>query len=338
MSNELNRHGKKWIVGITDHVTPPADIEQKAFPEAEFCFLSDWRAAEENREEWQQVDVVLVWHWPVDRATLDVLERCKIIVRYGVGYDLVDVEAVAERGIPFSNTPDYGTEEVADTACGMILALQRKIVAYDRDCREYTHGWQEHLLHPTWRTSDQTVGLIGVGRIGTAVVNRLKPFSYRIMGYDPYQPSGHEKAVGYQRVDSLTDLLSEADIVSVHCPLTAETRAMMDAEFFRLMKPGSSLVNTARGGILADLDCLEEVLRSGHLASAALDVLPDEPPKDHSLIRAWREDEPWIRGRLIITPHSAYYSERGWYEMRYKAAETARLYLVRGSLRNQIVP
>lgn len=338
MSNELNGYGKKWIVGITDHVTPPADIEQEAFSEAEFRFLSDWRAEEENREEWQQVDAVLVWHWPVDWATLDVLERCKIIVRYGVGYDLVDVEAVAERGIPFSNTPDYGTEEVADTACSMILALQRKIVAYDRACREYTHGWQEHLLHPTWRTSDQTVGLIGVGRIGTAVVNRLKPFCYRIMGYDPYQPSGHEKAVGYHRVDSLADLLSEADIVSVHCPLTTETRAMMDAEFFRLMKPGASLVNTARGGILADLDCLEEVLRRGHLASAALDVLPDEPPKDHSLIRAWREDEPWIRGRLIITPHSAYYSERGWYEMRYKAAETARLYLVRGNLRNQIVP
>jgi D-3-phosphoglycerate dehydrogenase len=338
MSNKPNCSGVNWIVGITDHITPPADIEHSAFQEAEFRFLSDWRATEENREEWGQVDAVLVWHWRVDRATLGVLERCKIIVRYGVGYDLVDVEAVAEQGIPFCNTPDYGTEEVADTACGMILALQRKIVAYDRDCRRYTQGWQEHLLHPTWRTSEQTVGLIGVGRIGTAVVNRLKPFGYRIVGYDPYQPSGHEKAVGYHRVDSLADLLSESDTISVHCPLTEETRGMIDAEFFRRMKPGSSLVNTARGGILDGLDCLEEVLRSGHLASAALDVLPDEPPKAHPLIQAWRADAPWIRGRLIITPHSAYYSEGGWYEMRYKAAETARLYLTSGRLRNQIAP
>jgi phosphoglycerate dehydrogenase-like enzyme len=337
VGRESARQGGEWTVGITDHITPPADIEQSAFPEAQFCFLSDWRAVEENREAWRQADAILVWHWRIDRATLGVLDRCKIIVRYGVGYDLVDVGAIAERGIPFCNTPDYGTEEVANTACGMILALQRKIVAYDRDCRRYTEGWQKHLLHPTWRTSERTLGLIGVGRIGTAVVNRMKPFGYRIVGYDPYQPSGHEKAVGYNRVDSLADLLSEADIVSVHCPLTEETRGMIDAGFLRRMKPGASLVNTARGGILDGLDCLEEALRSDHLASAAMDVLPDEPPKDHPLIRAWREDAAWIRGRLIITPHCAYYSERGSYEMRYKAAETARLYLVEGRLRNQIL-
>jgi D-3-phosphoglycerate dehydrogenase len=325
-------------VGITDHITPPADIEQSAFPEAEFCLLSDWRAAEENREAWQQVDAILVWHWRVDRATVGLLDRCQIIVRYGVGYDLVDVGAVAEQGIHFCNTPDYGTEEVADTACGMILALQRKIVAYDRDCRRYTADWQKHLLHPTWRTSECTLGMIGVGRIGTAVVNRMKPFGYRIVGYDPYQPSGHEKAVGYHRVDSLAELLSEADVVSIHCPLTEETRGMIDAEFLHQMKPGSLIVNTARGGIFADLDCLEEALRSEHLTAAALDVLPDEPPKDHPLLRAWREDAGWIRGRLIITPHSAYYSEQGSYEMRYKAAETARLYLIEGKLRNQIAP
>jgi phosphoglycerate dehydrogenase-like enzyme len=328
----------EWIVGITDHITPPADIEQSAFPQAGFRFLPDWRVAEENRKAWQQVDAILAWHWMVDQATLDVLDRCKIVVRYGVGYDLVDVEAVAERGIPFCNTPDYGTEEVADTACGMILTLQRKILAYDRDCRRYTEDWQKHLLHPTWRTSECTLGLIGVGRIGTAVVNRMKPFGYRIVGYDPYQPSGHEKAVGYHRVDSLAELLSKADIVSIHCPLTEETRGMIDAKSLRQMKPGALIVNTARGGIFADLDCLEEALHSGHLAAAALDVLPDEPPKDHPLLRAWREDADWIRGRLIITPHSAYYSERGSYEMRYKAAETARLYLAEGKLRNQIVP
>jgi D-3-phosphoglycerate dehydrogenase len=332
-----NQHDKKWIIGITDHLTPPADIEQSAFPEAEFRFLPDWRTSDENCKEWQEVDAILVWHWQIDPATLDVLARCKVIVRYGVGYDLVDVAAVAEHGIPFANTPDYGTEEVADTACALILALQRKIVVYDRACRFYTSGWQEHLLRPTQRTSERSVGLIGVGRIGTAVVNRLKPFGYRIVGYDPYQPSGHEKAVGYHRVGSLAVLLEDVDIVSIHCPLTEETRGMINAEFFQQMKPGSSLVNTARGGIFADLDCLEDALRSDHLASAALDVLPDEPPQDHQLIRAWREDALWVRGRLIITPHTAFYSERGLYEMRYKAAETARMYLVEGRLRNKVV-
>jgi len=336
----LNRpsDGKRRIVGITDHVVPPADIEQEAFPEADFRFLPDWRRGDDARRAWQEADALLVWHWVVDAETVGLLDRCRIVVRYGVGYDLVDVAALAARDIPFCNTPDYGTEEVADAACGMILAIQRQLLAYDRACRRYDDGWQENLLRPQHRTSARTVGVVGVGRIGTALVNRLKPFGYRILGYDPYKPSGHEKAVGYERTDTLDDLLAEADIVTIHCPLTEETRGMIDAAFLGRMKPGSALVNTARGRILADLDCLEEALRSGHLAYAAMDVLPDEPPQDHPLLAAWREDAEWLRGRLLITPHVAYYSEEGWYEMRYKAARTARMYLVDGRLRNLVEP
>ena len=327
-----------WVVGITDHIRPPADIEAEAFGEAEFRFLRDWRAAEENRQAWREADALLVWHWVLDRQTIALLDRCRIAVRYGVGYDLVDVQALAERDIPLCNTPDYGTEEVADAACGMILALQRQLLAYDRACRHYEHGWQENLLTPQSRTSQRALGIVGVGRIGTAVVNRMKPFGYRILGYDPYQPSGHEKAVGYERTDSLEALLAEADIVTIHCPLSHETRGMIDEAFLGRMKGGSSLVNTARGGILKDLDCLAAALRSGHLASAAMDVLPDEPPGDHPLIEAWRKDAAWLRGRLLITPHVAYYSERGWYEMRYKAAQTARMFLLDGRARNLISP
>jgi len=329
---------RRWIVGITDHIVPPADIEQEAFPEADLRFLPDWRRGDEARRAWQEADALLVWHWVVDGETAGLLDRCRIVVRYGVGYDLVDVRALAARGIPFCNTPDYGTEEVADAACGMILAIQRQLLAYDRACRHYDQGWQENLLHPQRRTCKQTVGVVGVGRIGTALVNRLKPFGYRILGYDPYKPSGHEKAVGYERTESLEDLLAEADIVTIHCPLTEETRGMIDAALLGRMKPGSALVNTARGRILADLDCLEDALRSGHLAYAALDVLPDEPPEDHPLLAAWREDAEWLRGRLLITPHVAYYSEEGWHEMRYKAARTARMCLVDGRLRNLVEP
>jgi phosphoglycerate dehydrogenase-like enzyme len=314
---------KEWVVGITDYIISPANIEQEAFPEAEFRFLPDWRASEKNQEAWRQVEALLVWHWETNRATVGLLDRCRIVVRYGVGFDEIDVQALAERRIPLCNTPDYGTEEVADAACAMILALQRKTVAYDRSCRGYEEGWQENLLRPIQRTSSRTLGVIGVGRIGTAVVNRMKPFGYRI---------------GYKRAHSLEELLSQADVITIHCPLTAETRGMVDGEFLGMMEPGSSLVNTARGGILADLDCLEEALHSGHLASAAMDVLPDEPPKAHPLIQAWQQDAPWLRGRLLINPHVAYYSEQAWYEMRFKAAETARMYLVTGKLRNHIEP
>jgi len=326
----------KYTIGITDYISPPADIEQKAFPEAAFVFLDDWRASQDSRRCWAAADGLLVWHWPVDRQTVEVMEKCKIVVRYGTGYDLVDLGALAEKKIPLCNTPDYGTEEVADAACGMILSLNRKLFEYDAACRGFTDSWQENTFEDQLRTSHRTVGIIGVGRIGTAVVNRLKPFGFAIIGYDPYKPSGHEKAVGYERIDSLEELLSRSDIVSVHCPLTGETRGMIDDGFFKQMKPGSSLVNTARGRILAGLDCLEQALKSGRLASAATDVLPDEPPKPHPLMEAWRKNEKWLRGRLLVTPHTAWYSRQAWCEMRRKAAETARMYLLDGRLRNRI--
>jgi len=111
---------------------------------------------------------------------------------------------------------------------------------------------------------------------------------------------------------------------------------MIDANFLAKLKPGASIVNTARGGILAEFDCVEEAFRSGRLASAAFDVLPEEPPSGHSLVRAWRADEPWLAGRLVITPHTAWFSEQAWREMRHKAALTARMYLLSGKLRSPV--
>lgn len=330
------RADNSWLVGITDRVPPPGDIEREAFPEAEFVFLRDWREGPEAAAEWKKVDALLVWHRRIDRQEVELLDRCRIAVRYGVGYDVMDLEALAARNIHACNTPDYGTEEVADTAAAMIMALQRKIVSYDRACRSYSRGWQENMQKPLERTSERTLGVIGVGRIGTALINRMKPFGFRIIGYDPYQVSGHEKAVGYSRVHLIEELLALSDMITFHCPLTEETRGMVDERMLGQMKPGASLVNTARGKIVKDLDCIEGALRSGRLASAALDVLPDEPPRDHSLIRAWRNDDEWLRGRLLINPHTAFYSERGFYEMRYKAAETARMYLVMGRLRSRV--
>ncbi len=326
------------IVGITDYIRPPADFEAEAFPEAEFLFLGDWRADESAKADWRRCDAVLTWHFPMSGPTLDLLDRCRIVVRYGVAYSSVDVKGLDARGIPLCNTPDYGTEEVADTACALILSLQRKIVAYDRTARTFRGTWQEGMLRPIVRTNRRTVGVVGVGRIGTAVINRLRPFGFRLLGYDPYKPSGHEKAVGYERTETLDELLRQADIVTLHCPLTDETRGMIDARALGLLKPGSSLVNTARGGVLSGLDDVQDALRSGRLGSAAFDVLPSEPPADHPLLDAWRRDEDWLRGRLVINPHGAWYSEQGWYDMRYKAARTARMFLLEGRLRNHIPP
>lgn len=328
----------KFRIGITDYVRPPHAIEQEAFPEAEFVFLDSVEEVGLNSGVLRNLDGLIVWHTPITRVSAQHLKKCKIVVRYGVGYDNIDIPVLERENIIFCNTPDYGTEEVADTACGMILDLQRKISSYDVVCRHFTAGWQEHIQKPIVRTNRQTLGLIGVGRIGTAVVYRMKAFGYRILGFDPYQPSGHEKAVGYERVSTLAELLSRSDIVSIHCPLTPETRGMINERTLALFKNGASLVNTSRGPVIADLGCLEQALRDGRLASVALDVLPQEPPAGTDpLIRAWRAREPWLDGRLLINPHSSYYSESALYEMRYKAAETARLFLTEGNVRNRVM-
>jgi len=328
----------KYKIGITDYVRPPYDVESLTLQNAEFIFLNSENIDDLDRNVLSDLDALMVWHAKIGEPTAKALKNDCIVVRYGVGFDNIDIAALSRKGIAFCNTPDYGTEEVADTACGMILNMQRKITSYDYACRNYQDGWQEHVQPPLKRTNMQTLGVVGVGRIGTAVISRMKAFGYRIIGFDPYQPSGHEKAVGYERKQHLEDLLKESDIVTIHCPLNDETRGLINDEFILKMKPGSILINTGRGKVLYNLDCLEKHLRSGHLSAISLDVLPEEPPPfDHPLINSWKNNEDWTMGRIIINPHSSYYSEQALFEMRYKAAETINLYFKEGFLRNQVL-
>ncbi|NOY72907.1 MAG: C-terminal binding protein [Gammaproteobacteria bacterium] len=329
----------KYRIGITDYVRPPYDVEGQAFADAEYIFLNSEDEREFDPMVLAGLDALITWHAQIGELTAKRLVKGKIVVRYGVGFDSIDIQALHAERIHFCNTPDYGTEEVADTASGMVLNIQRKINSYDLACRSYSSGWQEHVQPPIKRTNTQILGVVGVGRIGTALINRLRPFGYQILGYDPYQPSGHEKAIGYQRRYHLADLLAESDIISVHCPLNGETRGMMDDDFISMMKSGAALVNTGRGQVLSDFDCLEKHLRSGHLRAAAFDVLPAEPPPpNHPLIKAWKDNEPWIAGRLIINPHTSYFSEEALFEMRFKAAETTRMFFEEEVLRNQVLP
>jgi phosphoglycerate dehydrogenase-like enzyme len=298
-------------VFITDYVTDPT-LEREV--------LGDALATAPSED----VEVLLVWHEQIDGAYLERFPNVLGVVRYGVGYDSLDLDALRQRGIVACNTPDYGTEEVADTALAMILNLTRGIARYDSLCRSYAEGsWQENTLPGIRRTSDLTLGVVGAGRIGGSVLLRGSALRFRTLLYDPYQPRGHEKMLGARRVDSLEELLVEADVVSIHVPLNEETRGMVDEGFVAAMKPGACFVNTARGGLVRDLEMFHEPLRAGRLAGVALDVLPEEPPGDSPLLRAWRQREPWVDGRLLINPHAAFYSDAAFQEMRRKAAENA---------------
>jgi lactate dehydrogenase-like 2-hydroxyacid dehydrogenase len=296
---------------ITDYVTDP-DIERRVLGSDLTAVASD------------DVRVLLVWHQRIDDAYVERFPRLRGVVRYGVGYDCLDLECLHRRGIVACNTPDYGTEEVADTAFAMILNIVRGVSRYDTLCRGYEDGsWQTNILPALRRTSEVTLGVIGAGRIGGSVILRAHAMRMKTIFHDPYKDRGYEKMLGSERVDRLEELLARSDIVSVHAPLTAETAGMVDARFIAAMKPGASFVNTARGAIVEDLEIFHEPLRAGALDCIALDVLPEEPPPETPLLSAWRRREPWLDGRMTVNPHTAFYSDTAFREMREKAALNA---------------
>ncbi len=189
------------------------------------------------------------------------------------------------------------------------------------------------------RSRVQTFGIIGLGRIGTAVALRARAFSFRVMFYDPHLPNGAELALGIARAASLEDLLRQTDTLSIHTPLTPETRGMLGRAELALLPKGAVVVNTARGPIV-DLDALHTVLRDGHLAAAGLDVLPVEPPVEPipELLHAYRAREPWLEGRLVVTPHAAWFSPESEHDTRVKSAETMRAALLTNRPQNVISP
>jgi lactate dehydrogenase-like 2-hydroxyacid dehydrogenase len=285
---------------------------------------------------WARCDAMVCYHFmAIDAGVVAKLERCRLIVRAGVGFDQIDIAACAARGIPVCNTPDYGTMDVADHAMASILALARGTVTFNNTlAADLRRGW-DFLAAPTVRRlSGQVCGIVGLGRIGTATALRAKAFGMDVVFYDPYRPEGAELALGVRRHRSLADLLAESDIVSLHTPLTPETNGLISAAALGRMKRGALLVNTARGPIV-DPDAVLAALRSGQLAGAALDVLPTEPPTGgEALLAAWAGGEPGLRERLILSPHSAFYSPSSIRDLRRKSAEVAAAYLFEGRLRN----
>jgi phosphoglycerate dehydrogenase-like enzyme len=249
-------------------------------------------------------------------ASLSKLPRCKVAVRCGVGFDRIDVEAAGRHGIVVCNVPDYGTEEVADHAILMLLAISRRLVACHNGI--VAGGWEPRLAFGTPRLRGRTLGIIGCGRIGSATALRAKALGLRVVIYDPYQPAGHEKGLGLERCLLLEQLLRQSEFVSLHCPLTSETRHILNRETLALLPAGSYVINTARGSCI-DIDALLAALDSGHLTYAALDVLPREPLDDERVRK---------HPRILLTPHVAYYSVEGAEEMRTKAAMEVRRALI----------
>lgn len=268
---------------------------------------------------------LIVWHnIPIRAQGIQRLRNCRAIIRNGVGYDSVDLDAARARSIPVCNVPDYGTEEVADHAIALTLALCRQIFPLDQEAKQL--GWQIRVAEKIRRIRDRTFGIIGLGRIGSATALRAKALGFRVIFFDPYVPNGSDKALGILRVGSLEELMRLSDVLSVHCPLTGETRHLIAARELTWMKPSSFLVNTARGAVVKKEDILA-ALREGRIAGAGLDVVEDEP-----LRTAAEAATP----NLIVTCHAAFCSVESKLEMRATSARIARAALRGEALENVV--
>lgn len=309
------------------------EIEESSMGElgqAEFCQKLD----EVSDEQWAGCDAVItVIDIPAEHR--EKMSNCRILVTPKVGFDNLDLEAWGALGIPVSNVPDYGTQEVADHAIALMLSLMKGITFHTRELKKDPRGLWRPALNPFGkRLSVSVFGVVGLGRIGTATALRAKALGMQVVVYDPYISNGSELALGVTRVHSLTQLFAQCDIVSLHLPLSDETEKLINAEVLAASKPGLVLINTARGPII-DLDALHDALRDNQLQAAGLDVLPEEPADpDHPLIRAWAADEEWIDHRLLLTPHSAFFTPESVFDMRYKGGELAITYLHENRLQN----
>lgn len=321
---------------FTDARADDLDIEQ-AVSGADAELLNPRQKAFDaiDVRDWARCDAVVTARLPVDARAVPHLKRARVVVRHGVGFDIVDLEACGAAGIAVCNVPDYGTTEVADSAIAMMLAFARGTAALDAALRSDLGGSWTHAHNVTARRlRGARLGVIGLGRIGTAAALRARAFGMEVAFYDPWLPNGAELSFGFTRAKTRDELLGMADVITIHAPLTRETRGLIDASAVKAMKAGAYLINTARGPI-CDTAALLEGLRSGKLAAVGLDVLPKEPGTlADPLVAAWNANEPWLRGRMLLNPHAGWYSPDAFVDLRRKAMETAYYYLRDGTLMN----
>jgi D-3-phosphoglycerate dehydrogenase len=246
----------------------------------------------------------------VTRDTIEGLSRCELILALSVGYDCVDVNAATERGIPVSNVPAYCTDDVANHSMALLMAVARKLNLLDRETKQAR--WDYNVAKPIYNFKGKCLGIIGLGRIGRAVVKKAKGFDMEVAAYDPYVRDDIFRRLKVIRKKRLDDLLKDSDYISIHAPLTSETFHLIDKRALGLMKKHSVIVNTARGNII-DEQALYLSLKNGSIAGAGIDVLGIEPPeKNFSLLSL---------DNALVTPHIAWYSEESIERVRIQGMD-----------------
>ncbi len=293
----------RYTVLLTDQVFPDTKLEQTMLGDIDAELVVADGTADDIHARCGDADALLTTYFPIDADTVARATRCKIIARYGIGVDNVDIAAANAAGMVVTNVPDYSVQEVGAHALALALALLRRVSQADALLRG--GGWSIDTVRPIRRISTLTAGLIGYGRIARQLGASLRELGMTILTHDPFLPAAPDDA----ELVELDDLLARSDLVSVHAPLTPETRGMIGDREFAVMKETAVIINTSRGPLI-EVDELFEALRNGTIGGAGLDVF-DQEPVDASRL----EGVP----NLIATPHMAYYSEEALQESQRKA-------------------
>lgn len=275
-----------------------------------------------------QADGIILWGCAacidLNSTIIDRLKKCKIIVKAAVGFENIDIEYAKLKNIPVYNIPDYGTEEVADHTMALLLSVNRKITLLNSQVKDNIWEWSSAKEIP--RLRGKKLGIIGFGRIGSAVALRAKPFGLNIGFYDPFLNSGVDKALGVYRYENLDTLLSESDFISIHCSLNSSSYHLINTHNIENIKKGAVLINTSRGSAVST-DALKSLLERGIISFAGVDVLENEPNVDPDIIS---------HKSITITPHSAFYSLESFLEMREKSSKLLRDFYSGIIVRNQV--
>lgn len=298
-------------VVVTDYIEDDLDWEANELRKAGIDFEAwqlKFKPEAEVLDKLSDADIVVVNMVPMTESILSKLENCRLIIRHGIGYDNVDVEACTRYGIQFAYQPDYCKEDVAEHAIALILASARKVV-WSRQVLDRSSAagqWDFTGLFPMYRLDGKTLGIVGVGRIGSRVARKLSSFGLRIIGNDPYLSEERRSELGLEFVEK-EELFRNSDFVTVHTPLTEETRQMINSQTLGWMKPTAYLINTSRGPMVDD-EALAEAVRKGEIAGAAIDVYSHEPPPP---------EHPFFGlENVILTPHIGWASEEAGWEIR----------------------
>jgi D-3-phosphoglycerate dehydrogenase / 2-oxoglutarate reductase len=314
----------KFFVAVADSVFPNLDPATRVLSEigAELKLAAD-SSPESVMKLAADADAVLVTYAKINADMIRQMKKVRIISRFGIGVDNVDLDAATQKGIVVTKVPDYCIDEVSDHAMALLLTAVRKIPLANDQVHAGT--WKMPNVVPIHRLRGSVLGLVGFGRIPQLVAPKAKSFGMRVLAFDPYVPAEVFKNLGVEKVE-FADLLKMSDYVSIHSPLTPDTKGLFNADAFGKMKKGSYVVNTARGPIV-DEAALAAAIDSGHIAGAALDVMTNEPPTGSPLIS---------KRNVIITPHTSFYSEESLVELQTKASQEVANVLTGKPARNPV--